>query len=117
LKLTLLQPDGTPLQKPILGFGRTGVIVQREGHAVKLPLKYGAAKFSQAQKERLEIDADIANKSIKREKEVYRRLDNYDGIVSCLDLPGVGIQMALMIHGNLRDYLKQKAISKSLQLT
>ena len=116
LKLSLLQPDGTPLLESILGFGRTGVIVQREGHAFKLPLKYGVAESSQAQKERLEIDVDIAYESIEHEKEVYQRLGSYDGIVSCLDLSGVGIQMALMSHWNLRDYLKQKAILKSRQL-
>jgi hypothetical protein len=40
LKLIQLQPNGKPLDEPILGLGRTGVVVQREGYAVKLPLKY-----------------------------------------------------------------------------
>jgi len=65
----------------------------------------------------LEIDADIADESIEREIEVYRRLGNFDVIVSCLDLSGVGIQMALMTNGNLRDYLKQHSIPKTTQLT
>lgn len=116
LRLTLLLPNGTPLQGPILGFGRTGVVVQRGDHAVKLPLKYGTVGSGQAHDERNEINADIAYESLEREKEVYRRLGNYDGIVSCLDLSGDGIQMALMTHGNLRDYLSQNATSKFVRL-
>ena len=113
----MLHPDGTPLQGPVLGFGRTGVVVQRECHAVKFPLKHGTAGISQDLKERLEIDADIAYESIEREKEVYRRLGSYDGIVSCFDLSGAGIEMALMAHGNLHDYLRQNTISNSIRLT
>ncbi len=116
LRLILLQPNGTPLQEPILGLGRTGVVVQRDGYAVKLPLKYRLAGPDETNIEQAEVDADHALESLEHEKEVYRRLDKYDGILSCLDLSGVGIQMALMTRGNLRDYLKENEISKSLQL-
>ncbi len=118
LILYLLHPDGTPLQGPILGFGRTGVVVQREGHAVKFPMRHGAAEPSPALAERLEINADMACESIEHEKEVYRRLGSHGGIVSCFDLSGAGIEMALMTHGNLRDYLTQNTIvSKAMRLT
>jgi serine/threonine protein kinase len=92
------------------------VVVQREGHAVKFPLNYGTADCSQASDEQWEIAADMAFESVEHEKDVYRRLGNYDGIVSCLDSSGAGIQMALMTYGKLRDYLPQDSISKSVRL-
>lgn len=117
LHLILLQPNGTPLHEPILGFGRTGVVVQREDYAVKLPLKYRLAGPDTLPSERYEADADDANESIEHEIEVYRRLGKHDGIVSYLDLSGIGIQMTLMTHGNLRDYLQKNETTTSLQLT
>src|SRR5271163_2977347 len=101
LRVMLLQPDGSRLQKPIVGMGRTGVIVQLGDTALKLPLKYSAIIPSNADVERFNIDADISYECLQREKEVYQRLGQHDGIVSCLDLSGVGIQMALMTNGNL----------------
>ncbi len=65
----------------------------------------------------MEIDADMACELIERGKEVYRRLGNYDGIVSCLDLSGAGIHMALMTNGNLRDFVGLNTMSKSIRLT
>lgn len=53
---------------------------------------------------------------MKREKEVCQRLGHHDGVVSCLDSSGVGIQMALMTPRNLRDHLKQKDTPKFVQL-
>jgi serine/threonine protein kinase len=117
LKLILLQPNGTPLHEPILGLGRTGVVVQRDGYAVKLPLKYRSAGPDKAPHEPYHADADITDESIEHEKEVYRRLGKHDGIVLCHDLSGVGIQMALMTYGNLRAYLQDNETTTSLQLT
>ena len=102
-------------------------MVQRERYAVKLPLKYrlaGPDKYpnqpytadADSANEPCEADADIANESIEHEKEVYRRLGKHDAIVPCLDLSGPGIQMALMTHGNLRDYLQKNQATTSLQL-
>ncbi|KAF7505121.1 hypothetical protein GJ744_001261 [Endocarpon pusillum] len=115
-ELYLLQPNGLPLLEPILGFGRTGVVVQLGGYTVKLPLKYGTAGPDPAHIERYQIDNDITCESLEHEKKVYQRLGKHDGIVDCVDLSGVGIQMALMTHGNLRDYLRNNEITKSLRL-
>lgn len=35
-----LNIDGSPLSDPVLGHGGTGVVVRRDGTAVKLPLKH-----------------------------------------------------------------------------
>lgn len=73
-RLILLQPDGTPVRGPILGMGRTGVTVQRDNTAIKLPLKYRAIGPNHDEIERLNTDADISYESILREKQVYERL-------------------------------------------
>lgn len=115
-QLLLLQPDRTPLRGHILGSGRAGVIIQRGNTAIKLPLKYGVVKGDSAWAERLDIDAEMSYECLQREKEVYRRLGQHRGIVSCLDLSGIGIQMTLMTNGNLREYLSKSHPDKAVQL-
>lgn len=113
LPMALLYPDGTPIMYPRLGMGRTGVVVKREGKAWKLPIKRYTVGLDQDQSESLDYCADLALKSLEHEKNVYRRLGKHDGIVECLDLSGVGIQMAWMVHGSLQDYLEKNHPSKS----
>ena len=97
-----LQPNGTHLQDRILGLDRTGITVQREDIVLKLPLKYCTIR---PYTEQNEIEFDIAVEAIENEKRVYQRLDKHHNIVDCLDISGVDIQLTLMEHGNLRDYL------------
>ena len=117
LHLHHLDTDGDPLRDRILGFGRTGVVVQRDGMALKLPLEYSTTGLSKAEVEYFDICAEISQEGIDHEKDVYRRLDQNDGIVSYLDLSGIGIQMALMTKGNLHDYLAKHRPDKYTQLT
>ncbi|KAI9842946.1 MAG: hypothetical protein M1837_006683 [Sclerophora amabilis] len=117
LRITLLQLDGSPLPGPILGMGRTGVVVEQDDDtALKLPLKYGTTGLSKAQVEHHSILTDISCESLQREKDVYKRLGQDHGIVSCLDLSGAGIKMALMKNGNLHDYMAQHHSAHSVQL-
>ncbi|KAI9728910.1 MAG: hypothetical protein M1834_007168 [Cirrosporium novae-zelandiae] len=117
LQLVLLQPDGSPIQEPILGIGRTGVIVQHSGTALKLPLKYRTAGLSKPSIRYWNNQTEISHESLRREKEIYQRLDQCYGIVPCLDLSNVGIRMALMINGNLYNYLTKHQPAKTIQLT
>lgn len=66
--------------------------------------------------EQNEIEFDIAVEAIENEKRVYQRLGKHHSIVDCLDISGVGVQLALMEHGNLQDYLKQNQPSASILL-
>jgi len=50
---------------------------------------------------------EISSQYLQSEKEVYRRLDHDDDIVSCLDLSGEGIRLALMENGNLQEPPRQ----------
>ena len=118
LHVSLLQPDGTLLRDHILGIGRTGVTIRRGNTAVKLPIKYRAvdSEASSALIERMNIDADISYECLQREKKVYERLGRHEGVVSYLDLSGVGIQMDLMPNGNLREYLTKYHPTRAVQL-
>ncbi|PGH12837.1 hypothetical protein AJ79_04061 [Helicocarpus griseus UAMH5409] len=66
--------------------------------------------------------------SIERERKVYQRLGECDGVVGCLDLlssnpsgtaPDPIIQMELMENGNLCEYLTRRrhVLTKPLQLS
>ena len=115
--LHLLYIDGNPLQDLVLGMGRCGVVVRRGDVAFKLPLRYSTTGLSEDDIEYFNRCADISRESLDREKEVYRRLGQNNGIVSCLDVPGVGLQLALMKSGNLYDYLAQLRPIKLIQVT
>ncbi|KZF26148.1 kinase-like protein [Xylona heveae TC161] len=103
-----IHQDGTPIRDPIIGMGGSGVVIRQENIAVKLPLICTEDESTRN---------GWAVEIIEREKDVYRRLGECDGVVSCLDLSGPGIQMELMELGNLREYLQQHRPSKLLQLS
>jgi hypothetical protein len=65
-------------------------MVPKDSYAVKFPSRRGSwNELSPALAEGLEIDADIDYESLEHEKEIYQRLGQNDGIMSCLDLSGV----------------------------
>jgi serine/threonine protein kinase len=91
--------NGEPLQGPILGMGGAGVVVARDGIAVKVP--------------KLQPDDDLKKvlrnlTFIDHEKEVYRRLNGSHYIVRCLsvDMPS-SIPMELMEKGNMYHFLRR----------
>ena len=49
----------------------------------------------------------MSSEYLQSKNEVYRRLDHDDDIVSCLDLSGEGIRLALMENGNLQELPRQ----------
>ncbi|KAK2812555.1 hypothetical protein FQN50_001199 [Emmonsiellopsis sp. PD_5] len=103
-----LNLDGTPLCDPVLGHGGTGVVVRRGGAAVKLPLRYIGDNDDDTQANCLVI---------KHEEDVYRRLQDCDGVVRCFGFGGYCIQMELMENGDLATYLKGQRPEQSLQLS
>lgn len=113
----LLRPDGTPLSDPVIGKGSSGVVVQRDGTAVKLPLRYCILEGGETEREALEHSSYKSQESIKQEKNVFERLGQCDGVVECLDISGPGIQMKLMENGNLPNYLRRNTPTTSLLLS
>ncbi|OAP60799.1 hypothetical protein AYL99_05801 [Fonsecaea erecta] len=92
----------------VLGDGSTGVVILYNDTAIKLPKSvFGGAND----------DDDDDRKVIEWEKEVYRRLDNCEGVISCIDLSGDGIKMAWMENGNLRDYLAEHNVPLPMRLS
>ncbi|KAF2453042.1 hypothetical protein BDY21DRAFT_417412 [Lineolata rhizophorae] len=108
----------TPLKDPILGQGKTGVVVRRGNTALKLPLKHSTAGLSKDHVELFNTYADMSCEALQHEKEVRRRLDRTHGVVACLNLAsaGVGIEMDLMANGSLRDYLARHGPDKPTKL-
>ncbi|KAL1967208.1 hypothetical protein VTN77DRAFT_3499 [Rasamsonia byssochlamydoides] len=109
-----LNLDGTPLRDRLLGVGGAGVVVQRGETAVKLPRRRKGDSHQQTARN---------CRFIAHEKQVYRRLQNCDGVVRCLSLsiPGA-IQMEVMKKGNLFNYLRHCRMthcypSQSVQLS
>lgn len=70
-------------------------------------LKYGVTGSNNTFTEQDEVTAEISSEYLQSENRVYRRLDHDDDIVSCLDLSGEGIRLALMENGNLQELPRQ----------
>ena len=83
-------------------------MVQRGRIAVKLPLRYIDSS---------DDDAEANCQVIKHEQDVYQRLQQCDGVVTCLSLSGTSIHMELMEKGDLRAYLKEHRPAQSVQLS
>lgn len=90
-------------------------MVLRDERALKF--LYRVTGCSEDDKETLEYESYVSQESIEQEKEVYRRLEQCDRIVSCLDMSGPGIQMTLMGNGNLHEYLQKHRPARSVQLS
>lgn len=81
--------------------------VQDGDTALKLPLKQALIEPDGTFTEQDDGTAEASYEYLQREKKVYQRLDHHDDIVSCLDLSGVGIRLALMEMGDLQNYLNK----------
>ncbi|KAJ6019849.1 hypothetical protein N7499_003038 [Penicillium canescens] len=100
-------------QEHVLGNGNTAVVLLQNGVAVKVPLIYPWSSDS---------DVEVNTESIRREQDVYRRLQNpgdhrSSGIVRCIGFSTEATQLAYMANGDLRAYLKTYRPSFELQLT
>lgn len=105
--------NGNPIpDNNIIGYGGSGVVVRRDGWAVKIPRR---------QPRSCEADLQSNIKVLQHEQEVYRRLnlqsDDYnDCIVPCARLCTNAIQLAEMKNGDLRTYLEKNRPPRSLQI-
>lgn len=97
----------------IIGNGNTAVVLIQNDVAIKVPLIYPWS---------LDSDVEVNIESIRREQDVYRRLQNHEdhrssGIVHCIGVSAKATQLAYMANGDLRAYLKTCRPSYQLQLT
>ncbi|KAJ5904743.1 uncharacterized protein N7473_001659 [Penicillium subrubescens] len=100
-------------QEQVLGSGGTAVVLLENEVAVKVPLKYFWSSDS---------DVRANTKSLRREQDVYRRLQCPDdersgGVVRCIGFSSEATQLAYMTNGDLRTYLAKCRPSQQLQLT
>lgn len=106
-----LHLDGTVLDGGIIGSGGSGLIIQEDQVAVKIPRLWLGVDV--AEDGRLTPDPDgydmrqFRIDQILREKAIFRRLGAFSGIVPCSDLVSLqrSIRMTYMKHGDLRNYL------------
>lgn len=80
----------------VLGYGGSGVVLLRDGLAIKTPLRFNWSIGE-------EVEANV--EALKREQYVYRRLGDCDGVVPCIGLTETSIQLACMENGELRYYI------------
>lgn len=92
------------------------MVVRRNDTALKLPLKYRTTGLSEAHTKLYNGYSNISCESLQHKKEVYQRLGLNCGIIPCLNLSGISIQMAIMENRNLNDYLAQHRPAKPAQL-
>ena len=103
--------DPIPLQQ-VLGSGGTAVVLLKNGVAVKTPLRYIWSSDS---------DVEVNVEVIRREQDVYRRLqssedERSDGVVRCLGFSTEATQLAYMANGDLEAYVAKYRPSHQLQL-
>ena len=107
-----LQGESIP-ESQVLGYGGTGVVLLRNGMAIKIPLRNSRSS-----------DASVQGnlKVLRLEQDVYRRLspsqdDQCPGVVPCLGFTEDTIQLAYMKNGELRSYLESHTSPRTLQLS
>lgn len=109
-----LDTRGDPIsQDQVLGSGSSAVVLLQDGLAVKTPLR---ALWSS------DSDVEVNTICIRREQDVYRRLqdpenDRSSGIVHCIGFLPEATQLACMTNGELRTYLANNRPPHQLQLT
>ncbi|KAJ0425967.1 kinase-like protein [Aspergillus carlsbadensis] len=104
-----LDLSGDPiLEEHLLGYGRSGVVILKDGVAVKLPLRYPYTS---------DVDVDENITVIKREQEVYKRLEHCEGVVQCLSFHETATKLAFIRNGDLRSWLSREKPPRSIQLS
>ncbi|KAF7128791.1 hypothetical protein CNMCM5793_003700 [Aspergillus hiratsukae] len=109
-----LDIQGKPIpQEQVLGSGGSAVVLLQNDVAVKTPLRYLWSSDS---------DVQVNIESLRREQDVYRRLQNSgdersEGVVRCIGFSNEATQLAYMVNGDLRTYLAKCRPSQQLQLT
>ncbi|KAJ5580313.1 uncharacterized protein N7459_006298 [Penicillium hispanicum] len=106
-----IRGDSIPLEQ-VLGNGATAVVLHRNGVAVKTPLRYLWSSDS---------DTEVNLRTIRREQDVYRRLqssedERVDGVVPCLGCSAEATELAYMANGDLQAYLARGRPAHHLQL-
>lgn len=115
-------PNGTLLEEPIVGIGRTGLVLPYHGHVVKIAQAYRNPCASSEEKEIEDIVIEQNCAFLENEKDVYRRLGDHEGIINIIAISDQGIEMAYMDNGSLFHYLQaqeprlQVAVSWILKL-
>ena len=99
-------PNGTLLEEPIVGIGRTGLVLRYHGNVVKIVQAYRNPCASSEEKEIEDIFIEQNDAFLENEKDVYRRLGDHEGIVNIITISDQGIEMAYMENGSLFHYLQ-----------
>ena len=105
-KMPYHHPNGTLLQEPIVGIGRTGLVLRYQGNVVKIAQAYRNPCASSEEKEIEDIVIEQNRAFLENEKDVYRCLGDHEGIVNIITISEQAIEMAYMENGSLFHYLQ-----------
>ncbi|KAL9623868.1 MAG: hypothetical protein Q9160_001860 [Pyrenula sp. 1 TL-2023] len=127
ITVAFLYADNTEVKEKIIGVGGTGLVIQRGQFAFKIPNLRREVKMVDGERTigRLTSvggdydDRQVGIQYIQDEKAIYRRLQQYPGIIRCYDLDSAdsSIQMNLFKNGDLRHYLAKTKPNRRTQLS
>ncbi|KAL9110387.1 MAG: hypothetical protein Q9227_005118 [Pyrenula ochraceoflavens] len=127
ITVAFLHTDNREVKERIVGIGGTGLVIQRGQFAVKIPRLRREVKMVDGERTIGRLtpnpgdydDRQIGIQYIQDEKAIYRRLQQYPGIIQCYDLDSTdhSIQMKLLEKGDLRHYLARTKPDRRTQLS
>lgn len=91
----------------VIGMGMTGRILRLdENRVVKVAKVYSLEADAVEDRDFMEQVNEINRETLKREKSVYERLGNHNGIITCLKASDDGIELAFAKQGDLESYIE-----------
>src|SRR5206468_2974668 len=106
-----LKPDGTSftfLSEPVVGMGRTGILLRYGDRVLKIPKIRATATVPRERRYNTECFNDMSRDSFNTEKQIYERLGTYKGIIKCFKASDEGIELAFAEQGDLHKFITKK---------
>ncbi|TKA70972.1 hypothetical protein B0A49_07294 [Cryomyces minteri] len=100
----------TLLGRAVVGLGLTGLILYLdEDRVVKVAKTYTLDDFPGHDSGYVEYINDANRESLRRERWIYERLGDHEGIITCFKASDYGIELAFAKQGDLERYIKSNA--------
>ncbi|TKA39639.1 hypothetical protein B0A49_13815 [Cryomyces minteri] len=108
------QDANTRLGRAVVGLGLTGLILYLdEDRVVKVAKTYTLDDFPRHDSGYVEYINDANRESLRREKRIYERLGDHEGIITCFKASDYGIELAFAKQGDLERHIKSDAEPQS----
>ena len=109
-----IHADGRPLEYPINGAGRAGVVTFHNGDLIKIPAIFRKSNPTDddLRRERLKLEEQM--ECLDVEKSAYRRLGQHKGIVEIINTSDHAIEMVSIKGGALDLHMLDKEIPSAI---